>query len=128
MDAIGKKTSISIVDQLHQLLARLRELSDQIPVFGDYDYLTAFPEFTTFCNNIKTKAIIDYQILFDFYEPDNGLSLLEIPELEKGGDYEIISQLEDFMFSMVESCIFQVDNMDVSEGAVDKLIKDTQEP
>ena len=34
-------------------------------VHGDYKYFTAFPEFTTMCNYIKTLSIRCYQKLFD---------------------------------------------------------------
>lgn len=74
-------------------------------------------------------AVVMYQQLFDMvflcfirylqYEPENGLSLLEIPHLEVGGDYEIVSQLEEFMFAMIESCLDEVDNSDVSPESVD---------
>lgn len=73
-------------------------------------------------------AVVMYQQLFDMvllcfvhdlqYEPENGLSLLEIPHLEVGGDYEIVSQLEEFMFAMIESCLDEVDNPDVSPESV----------
>ena len=42
------------------------------------------------------------------------MSLLEIKELESGGDYEIVSQLEDFMFGLVDSCLEQVASNDTS--------------
>lgn len=35
-----------------------------------------------------------------------------------GGDYEIVSQLEEFMFAMIESCLDEVDNPDVSPESV----------
>ena len=39
---------------------------------------------------------------------------MEIPELESGGDYEIISQLEDFIFALVESCLTSSESQDIS--------------
>ena len=71
-------------------------------------------------------CIACFQRIFNHYEPNNGLSLLEIKELESGGDYEIISQLEDFMFGMVDSCLEQVGSNDTSVESCEKLIKDTQ--
>ena len=41
------------------------ELCDSIPVLGDYNYFTAFPEFTSMCNFVKTQSISGFQCLFD---------------------------------------------------------------
>ena len=102
------------------------QLCDKIPECGYYNYFTSFPEFATICNHVKMLSLSAYQHVLDCvfyisinkkchvqYEPENGLSLLEIPTLECGDDYEMISQFNSFLFSLVDGCLSK------SEKAVD---------
>lgn len=44
-----------------------------------------------------------------------------MPELESGGDYEIVSQLWDFIFAMVESCLGKADSTDISRESIEVI-------
>ena len=84
------------------------------------------------CNMIKTTCIQSYQELFDLvlyafrlpmqYEPNNGLSLLEIPALESGDEFEVIRQLEDYMFALTEACLNKADSTPASSSDVDVFL------
>lgn len=84
------------------------------------------------CNMIKTTCIQSYQELFDLvinilslqmqYEPNNGLSLLEIPALESGDEFEVIRQLEDYMFALTDACLNEADSTPESSSDVDVVL------
>ena len=67
-----EESSLAIIQEVYLFMVYIMcQYCNEIPVQGNYSYFTAFPEFTTMCNLVRTLSVVNFQRIFDFVRIDS---------------------------------------------------------